>query len=287
MTTFKFFTIERIITARSEFQISLSILILTLISYSNISSQSASALVHKKFTDQQHSEKESSNVLLMSEISVPLISAENEDEENRIEINQAMDQERTDGIDMFLNGTHYHGSSKINFEIEFLQEGYTVVQVLDAASGDFLINLMDAHTKVGKERFEIDQIDFKENSIIVVATHTTLSGQTIESSLRYELFRTEDIPLSSGELFENILIAQLTPTAGRGLFQIRADFKTKGSANVRIFDLNGRLIETLFSGKIQEGAVTFDGNSSNWLAGSYVVCVETEKGRWTQKMIVR
>jgi hypothetical protein len=287
MTTFKYFTIEKLTGTRSEFQISLSIFLLTLLSYSNIYSQSTTALVQKKFTNQQHSEKGSDNVLLMSEISAPLISAENEDEETRIEINQAMDQERTDGIDMFFNGTQYHGSSKINFEIEFLQEGYSVVQVLDASSGEFLINIMNAHTKVGKQSFDIDHNDFKVNSIIVVATHTTIAGQTIESSLRFELFRTEDIPLSSGESVENLLIAQLTPTAGRGLFQIRADFKTKGSANVRIFDMNGRLVETLFSGKIQEGAVTFEGDSSNWLAGNYIVCIETEKGRWTQKMIVR
>ncbi len=297
MTTFKQFTFEDTFASWSYSQLTACIFIFSIFSSVSVFSQYKTEIIHQqhKITYKKIDAEKAVNTEPFDLKSVPVLTetntnatdSENGDTEFRLEDDLAIDQERSDGIDMFMSGSAFRGSSKITCVIEFAQAGHTVVKVLDAFSGEILATIIERATTAGKETFEIDQNDFEVENIIIVATHTGLTGQTIKSSLYFELSRTEDEPLNVSDFHSLLFNAQLTPTIGRGLFRIQADFKSAVPATVMVHDLNGRLVETLFAGKVNEGIVNFNGDSSHWTAGTYIISIQAGRDTWTHKMMVQ
>lgn len=297
MTTFKQFTLEDTFPSWSYSQLKACIFIFSIFSSVSIYSQYNTEIIHQqhKITYKKIDAEKAMNtepfdlnsVPVLTETNINATDSETGDTAFRLEDNFAIDQEKSDGIDMYMSGAAFRGSSKITCIIEFARDGHTVVKVLDAFSGEILATVIESATKAGRETFEIDQNDFEVKNIIIVATHTGMTGQKITSSLHFELSRTEDEPLHVTDFHSLNFDAQLTPTLGRGLFKIQADFKSAVPVKVLVHDLNGRLVETLFTGKVNAGMINFNGDSSQWTAGTYIISIQAGRDTWSHKMIVQ
>jgi hypothetical protein len=65
-------------------------------------------------------------------------------------------------------------------------------------------------------------------------------------------------------------------------------FKTQesGTASIRLYDMNGKMVATVFNGYVQKGIVQqihFDG--SKLPAGTYISRLQTSSANWEQKLV--
>lgn len=221
-----------------------------------------------------------------AELYSPIVITDNGGEEQRVEVDLAIDQERNDGVDMFMSGYATRGSSKIVVEIDFAQSGHTLVQVFNMVSDELLFTVYEGETHTGKEVYEIDPTNFHIESILVVATHTSKDRQVVKAYLQFNIPVNKEVPSGNGESIGKDLPARMTPTFGRGDFQIHADFKSAVYTTVMVYAANGRLVDTLFSGYCLDGNLTVNGDSSDYPGGTYIVVVQSGHKIWAGKMIV-
>ncbi|MDC1068783.1 FG-GAP-like repeat-containing protein [Candidatus Kapabacteria bacterium] len=69
---------------------------------------------------------------------------------------------------------------------------------------------------------------------------------------------------------------------------ISIDFKAKYSSfgTVDIFDLDGRLINDLFNGKLNEGINNFNLNTSLLMSGTYIIKISDDRGTLTKRFVI-
>ena len=60
----------------------------------------------------------------------------------------------------------------------------------------------------------------------------------------------------------------------------------KGNVNVKVYDLNGRVVQTLLSGVQSEGDYNMIWNASGQSSGMYLIRAETEQQKAVQKVLL-
>jgi len=76
------------------------------------------------------------------------------------------------------------------------------------------------------------------------------------------------------------------PNPARAITCIPVESNTSLHATVGLYDINGRLVNSLFSGELKPGTNNMFFNATNFSAGVYYIRLETEEGIQTKKVIV-
>jgi flagellar hook assembly protein FlgD len=94
-------------------------------------------------------------------------------------------------------------------------------------------------------------------------------------------FATE-VPVSKS-LTEELLISAF-PNPSKGLFSVEIKIPEQVEATIRVFDMQGRVVKTLFQGILNEGQHRFDTGAA-LKAGIYLLRAETVLG--AQEVILK
>ena len=92
-----------------------------------------------------------------------------------------------------------------------------------------------------------------------------------------------EIKMSMPRKFE---LNQAYPNPFNPSTSISLHMPMKGNVNVGVYDLNGRVVETLLSGMQSEGDYNIIWNASRWSSGMYLIRAETEKQTAVQKVLL-
>jgi hypothetical protein len=79
---------------------------------------------------------------------------------------------------------------------------------------------------------------------------------------------------------------QVLPTINTDYVQVTFNILIPDNATIILFDVAGRLVDTIFAGYLEEGIHTVDINSSKLANGIYFVALETDVGSQAAKFIV-
>jgi hypothetical protein len=78
---------------------------------------------------------------------------------------------------------------------------------------------------------------------------------------------------------------QVTPTIAPNLCRAAFTMPVSGRVALRMFDVAGRLVETVFDGHLNKGSQEFDVRTSQLANGTYFLILETNKGKDVAKII--
>ncbi len=94
------------------------------------------------------------------------------------------------------------------------------------------------------------------------------------------------VAIASNVTFAHTMELDISPNPAASYiqFNISSDESTKVSLSV--LDMNGRLIETVFSGYLQEGDKTIQWNSSTIKGGMYICLVKSDQYQIVKRMVL-
>jgi hypothetical protein len=78
----------------------------------------------------------------------------------------------------------------------------------------------------------------------------------------------------------------ISPNPGNAMFTLRYDIPRAGALSLRIFDLNGRLIDTLHDGPAAAGSYSQPWNAADYPSGIYFVRLHGAQHTLTQKLLL-
>ena len=97
------------------------------------------------------------------------------------------------------------------------------------------------------------------------------------------LFNNIGIEENLGSLFS----AGLFPNPSHGITCIPFHTDRKLSGNLYVTDMNGKVLQEIYTGDFKQGESKFFINTETWAAGAYLVVAHTNEGVVSQKLLVR
>lgn len=89
------------------------------------------------------------------------------------------------------------------------------------------------------------------------------------------------------EELESISSLSLYPNPATSETNIEINSLNSSTATISIYDMNGRVINTVFNGELNKGVSTFKINTADLNAGIYFVKIQTNSGNKSVKLLVR
>lgn len=89
------------------------------------------------------------------------------------------------------------------------------------------------------------------------------------------------------EELESISSLSLYPNPATSETNIEINSLNSATATISIYDMNGRVINTVFNGELNKGVSTFKINTADLNAGIYFVKIQTNSGNKSVKLLVR
>jgi agmatine deiminase len=86
---------------------------------------------------------------------------------------------------------------------------------------------------------------------------------------------------------EQVELKKPFPNPSKGITCIPVNIPTTGKGSIELFEINGKLVSTIFSGQFQAGEKNFFLDTSSFTPGAYFLVLQTEYGRKTEKLMVR
>lgn len=104
-----------------------------------------------------------------------------------------------------------------------------------------------------------------------------------------EIMNADESPLSAASINENTLFAGFTvaPNPVKGDFSLVLDLRQEIKADIVIYNMNGQKVGNIASGTYAAGEHKIGANTGDLMAGIYYVTVITEKGSFTEKLVIR
>ncbi|MCC7158621.1 MAG: T9SS type A sorting domain-containing protein, partial [Ignavibacteria bacterium] len=99
---------------------------------------------------------------------------------------------------------------------------------------------------------------------------------------------TETIGIStiSTTIPEEFRLKQNYPNPFNPVTYINFDLPKRGNLSLKVFDVNGRLVRTLFTGELNAGSYAADFDASELPSAAYFYRLETEDYIETRKMVL-
>jgi hypothetical protein len=120
----------------------------------------------------------------------------------------------------------------------------------------------------------VDEVNGKEYALIESGTI-----KITEPTERLTLFRNTLTP-------ERFALYQNYPNPFNPTTTIQFSLETYGNASLQIFDITGRLVETLVTGRLVSGPHTVVWDAKNVASGVYIYKLSTSQRTLTKKLIV-
>jgi len=81
-------------------------------------------------------------------------------------------------------------------------------------------------------------------------------------------------------------ITNVYPNPATDISNLHISLSTGSLCSLNIYDLNGRKIKTILQGYVKPGSYNIELDTEEYQAGTYLVCLETDKGKSWKKIIV-
>ena len=160
--------------------------------------------------------------------------------------------------------TNYHGANL-----------YDVAKVLYAALPDYLC---------GNDKKEEEKIRLCFNGNSLCISQSAAEGFLKKGAYLGDCDQSSNPKKQDGVINENTITAFPNPFSSTVSFSFKA--KEAGSVSLKIYDLNGKMVESLYSGQTEKKAlhqINFDG--SKLPAGIYISRLQTASGVTEQKIV--
>jgi hypothetical protein len=133
----------------------------------------------------------------------------------------------------------------------------------------------------------IDTAWVPENCNIVVTIYKKADSmfkaniqQAIRQSVTGGVGIGDEKPASSG-------IIQIYPNPSKGLTNIHFGVAVEGKCTLQIYDLSGRVVETIVDHRVNPGLYNAELDTSNFPEGIYLCVLKTVSGQSQQKLVIR
>ncbi|MFL5762890.1 MAG: agmatine deiminase family protein [Bacteroidia bacterium] len=94
-------------------------------------------------------------------------------------------------------------------------------------------------------------------------------------------------PAAVSEITDQHTFLPAYPNPSHGITCIPVNFGKNTSGSLKLFDMLGKEVQTIYSGDFQQGSKNFFVNGLEIVPGAYLIELETNEGKITQKLMVR
>ena len=123
------------------------------------------------------------------------------------------------------------------------------------------------------------------SSELIVGGHFNSAGGVVANNIaRYGTLTS--VSSTGGNLPSEYKLYQNYPNPFNPSTLIRFDMPEQSEASVKVFDINGKLVNTLYEGQLNAGSYSINWNASGIASGVYFYNIETGKFSRTMKMIL-
>lgn len=169
---------------------------------------------------------------------------------------------------------------------------YVIREALTAS--DFGFSLQEGPIAAGTEFTESFSLqlnpEWNTENLRVVGIIWNKNGDTYEFVNTNEVFDIMENVVAVEDLIkEDVLEAQLFPTVTNDLTTLNLDLKESAlDVNIQVINLQGQIVETVFSGQLTQGNQSFEISATDFASGVYLVRLQTAEGKFlTEKFIVQ
>lgn len=144
-------------------------------------------------------------------------------------------------------------------------------------------------TYTHRECFSIDTAWIPENCNIIVDVYKRDIYDSLDKS---PIMQAIQVPLTEGSGLPKYRVWQeeiigVFPNPTTHLANIHISVAEHGNCTLNLYDLNGRIVKTLYNSKIKKGLYNFELLTEQIPAGTYFVVLDTGQGRSTKKLVLR
>ncbi len=198
---------------------------------------------------------------------------------NNISIHQLM---VNNGVTIFFHG-HDHIFAKEEIDNMIYQE---CPQPTDLTYGSGFGNYQNNATTVVINNSGHLRISVSPSEVTVDYIHAYLPGAGANGSLAHSYTIASVTSISNSRIVDNFILSQNYPNPFNSSTTIKYSLQAASKVNLSIFDINGRIVESLINQRQSAGKHSMKFDASNLASGIYIYKLQTESQIQNRKMIL-